>query len=98
MTIILKLIWPYLRRYMTHHGADYAADFLQARRERRLQQAEPEAPETSSPGDTELEILECPPSSSNPFLASDAFWYTLSGILLGSVVSIVTIALAKRSD
>jgi hypothetical protein len=105
MTIILRLIWPYLLRHLMNQGAGYTANYLQARRERR--ETLPEPPEDFETYLEEIteevdelpvsEILICP-SDSKPFLASDAFWFTLSGILLGSVVSIVLTRIFRPGD
>lgn len=105
MTIILRLIWPYLLRYLMNQGAGYTANYLQARRERRetlpelpedfeayLEEIAEEADELPEP-----EVVICP-SDSKPFLAGDAFWFTLSGILLGSVVSIVLTRIFRQGD
>jgi hypothetical protein len=96
---ILKIAWPYLQGFLTKRAAEYAADYLQTRREQRLQEyAEQETSETSSlqeaGGDSAIEILEAPPPDS--FLSSDAFWFTLSGMLLGIALSVVAYILKRE--
>jgi hypothetical protein len=97
---ILKTAWPYLQGFLTKRAAEYAADYLQTRREQRLlEHAEQEISETSSlqeaGDDSVIEIWEAPPPHS--FLPSDAFWFTLSGILLGIALSVLAYIL-KRED
>jgi hypothetical protein len=97
---IFKIAWPYLQRFLTKRAAEYAADYLQARREQRLREdAAQESDETSSlqevEDDTVIVVLEAPRPHS--FLSSDAFWFTLSGILLGFALSVVAYIL-KRAD
>jgi hypothetical protein len=100
---ILKLVWPYLQRDLTRRAAEYAAAYLQARREQRL--PPPESSVTSPP--VEVEVLAEPEvepdvvwtepleasddalAAPTPFLASNTFWYTLSGIALGTAFSLI---------
>jgi len=83
-------------------GSEYAASYLETRRQRRLGIGQ----ETDIP-DRDDEILPvadeyvdssvqivCVPSSPS-FFNSDAFWFTLSGISLGIAISIVA-AIIKR--
>lgn len=103
MFIVLRMIWPYLLRYLMNRGAEYTAGYLQARHMRRLQQTvEPEIPETFSPQEAEIppapEIPVRLPPPPTPFLAGDVFWYTLSGILLGSALSIIVAVLVRKTD
>ena len=97
---ILKIAWPNLQRFLTKRAAEYAADYLQTRREQRLlEHAEQELAETlplqEVGGDSVTEILES--KSLDGFWSSDAFWFTLSGILLGIVLSVVVYIL-KTTD
>ena len=67
-TTILKIAWPYLQRFLTKRAAEYAADYLQTRREQRLmKRASQEATETSLLEETEtdstIEILAGSPTS-----------------------------------
>jgi len=84
-------------------GSEYAASYLEARRQQRLGIGQ----ETDIP-DRDDEILPvaneyvnspvqivCVPFSPS-FFNSDAFWFTLSGITLGIALSIVT-AIIKRA-
>ena len=104
MFILLRLIWPYLSRYLMNRGAEYAANYLRIRREYRLQQSPaPEVPaEVLSSPNSEVaansDHLVCTPSPSPPFLASNAFWYTLSGIFLGSALSLIVTYLVRPED
>ena len=97
---ILKIAWPYLQRFLTKRAVEYAADYLQTRREQRLwEYAEQESSETSSlqevGDDSAIEVLETPLPTG--FLSSDAFWFTLSGMLLGIALSVVAYIL-RRTD
>jgi hypothetical protein len=103
MTVILRLIWPYLARFLMNRGAEYTANYLQTRRERRsMQQTEPEIAASLPPQAVEEPVLSpeilYPPSTSARFLVSDAFWFTMSGILLGSAFSIIVAYLFKKVD
>jgi len=96
---ILKIIWPYLQRYLTQRAARYTAAYLQARREQRVQQAEQESgeallfeePESSQAADVPVS----PPVQS--FLAGNTFWYGMAGILLGSAFGVI-VTLIRRED
>jgi hypothetical protein len=97
---IFKTAWPYLQRFLTKRAVEYAADYLQTRREQRLlEYAEQETNETSSlqeaGDDSAIEILEAPPPTG--FLSSDTFWFTLSGMLLGIALGVVAYIL-RRTD
>jgi hypothetical protein len=103
MTAILKLIWPYLARFLMNRGAEYTADYLQTRREQRsMPQSEPEIAESLPPQAIEEPVLSpetvYPSPTSDRFLVSDAFWFTMSGILLGSAFSIIVAYLVKKVD
>jgi hypothetical protein len=96
---ILKMAWPQLQGFLTKRAAEYAADYLQTRREQRLREdAEQEIDGTSSLQEVEddpvIVVLEAPRPHS--FWSSDAFWFTLSGILLGFVLSIVAYVLIRE--
>jgi hypothetical protein len=104
---IFRIIWPYLFRYITNQGSEYAANYLQTRREQREQQTE--EPEVLEPltieevepisqieSMEELRELICPPPKR--FLSSDAFWFILSGISLGVAFSLIVAYLFKRND
>ena len=104
MLIILKLMWPYVLRYLMNRGAAYAASYLQLRRQGRLQHpVEPEEVlEAFFPQEAEIapapEIPVCLPPPPPRFLASDAFWYTLSGLFLGTAISIIVAYLVKSTS
>jgi len=81
---ILKIIQPYLIRYLAKRTADY----LEERRQRRLNPPE-EKPPVSAP-----EPRAYPPPQA---LASsgEAFWYTMSGVLLGSAFGFILAYLTR---
>ena len=103
---IFRLIWPYLQRLLAKQTAEY----LQKRREQRLQAhggkesittllAE-QAHAIVSPlaqKSGQVERLECPPAQSR-FATVDAVWFTLSGVLLGSAISLILAQLFQRED
>ena len=85
LTTILRFIWPYLQRDLSQRAAQSAADYLQARRERRLTQQAIVIPMDDSP----------PPVS---FLSSNTFWYGLSGLLLGTAFSLIATLIFKKNE
>lgn len=93
--IVIRMVWPYVMRYL----AQYAADFLQNRREPRQADpaAEPESVEPTAP-------VECPPCPPCPVIKETAGadaaetapagsnskgWFALSGILLGAAFGLM---------
>jgi hypothetical protein len=84
---IFKIIQPYLLRYV----AKYAAERLEARRQRRLEHSQNEMP-SLAPEPVEVA------SAQNSLSARDAFWYTMSGILLGSVVGVGLAHILREED
>jgi hypothetical protein len=103
---IFRLIWPYLQRLLAKRTAEY----LQKRREQRLQArggkestatllAE-QAHAIVSPLAQKLgqvEQLEYPPAQSR-FAIVDAVWFTLSGVLLGSAISLILARVFLREE
>jgi len=87
---ILRLLWPYLGRYV----ANYAADFLGQRRARRLQAAvEPEAAAGCPP---------CPPCPPEETAATEnsthnTLWYTASGLVLGGAFGLIAYIFIRDS-
>ncbi len=88
---ILRLIWPYLLRYM----AGQTAGYLQKQRDRRLgvvdeQEARgdcppcPPCPPTEAPTTTETD-----PATPVETSSSSPIWYSLAGVLLGCALSII---------
>jgi hypothetical protein len=98
-TTFLRIVRPYLQRFLTKRAAEYAADYLQARREQRLMdQAEQQVTETALSNElATTSTVESSPTSAS-FLASDPFWFTLSGILLGTALSVIVALLLKQHD
>jgi hypothetical protein len=100
-TTLLKTIWPYVQRYLTRRAAEYAAAYVQTRREQRLSPpefSEPVPPvEVLVKEEVEPDVLWAEPieaagdtfSSPIPFWASNTFWYTLSGVALGTAFSLI---------
>lgn len=98
---VLRLIWPYVLRYVTSYGADY----LQKRRERRLGLVvDAERPENCPP------CPPCPPTDSpesvetDPYPAavqasrSNPIWYALSGLVLGCAFSVIIYIVVQDED
>ncbi len=102
MFVVLRLIWPYLLRYVMNQGAERTANYLQARRERWSQRTtDPQEIETvlehyEETGELPLDEI-CPPAPEPTFFAVEAFWFTLSGIFLGAALSII-VTILKRED
>ena len=102
MSKLMLLIWPFVFRFLMNQGSEYAASYLEARRQRRFgieQTGVPEDEEkiylmADEPLDVPLQVCASPISPS--FFNSDAFWFTLSGITLGIAISIV-VAIIKRA-
>lgn len=89
---LFRIIWPFIRSYVTKKAAEHTADFLQKRRERRLKPANGvEEPAAQEPA------LTCPPSSGN-FSTADAVWYTLSGVVLGSALGFILTQIFRQED
>jgi hypothetical protein len=87
---IFKLALPFLQRYFSGKTADYAADYLNRRRERRLR-----PPEEDRTSDEEAaEVPHCPQAYS----AADMFWFTLSGVVLGGALGMMLAQLAKQEE
>lgn len=103
---IFRLIWPYLQRLLAKRTAEY----LQKRREQRLQaqggkestatllaeQAHAIVSPLAQKSD-QVKRLEYPPAQSR-FATVDAVWFTLSGVLLGSAISLILAQLFQRED
>lgn len=103
---IFRLVWPQLQRILAQRVADY----LQQRREQRLQQRTgKESTETllveqalaaleplvqpQEPG----EPIECPPVQPG-FSPANAVWYTVSGVVLGSAISLILVSVFRREE
>lgn len=83
---LLRLVWPYILRYLAKHGADY----LEKRREQKrlLKRAQAEA---VVPPD--VAAIEGPPP---PQTAPRPIWYVLAGVLLGSAISLMLVKLLRE--
>lgn len=92
--IVLMLVWPYLRRYLFNRAADQVAGVLNRHRSRRLQVEEEPAEMPST------EMAECPPCPPTlvGYSSSDLFWFTMSGVLLGSALGVLLSYLARQED
>ncbi len=90
---ILRLMWPYLQRYLAKQSADY----LKKRRQQKRQLKEEEtrlaelAQNLSSASSTERGEYPSP-----KLLTADAVWYTLAGILLGSAVAVIVVNILRE--
>ena len=86
VSMLLKLAWPYLMRFATSQAANY----LEQRREQRVQAKE-----------QQNNLAECPPyppaseTNSEDEQATGFFWYGLSGLLLGGAFSIMLYVLLQ---
>jgi hypothetical protein len=103
---VFRLLWPYLQRA----SAKYAADYLQQRREQRLQQQSGQESTATLLAEQAMialsplvqpkrmvEPVECPPVQTH-FLLVNAVWYTLSGVLLGSAIGLMLSQIFRRED
>jgi len=90
----ILLLWPIIRLLLLKRVAGYTADFLNRRREQRLNPQE-EAPHFSSEA-TEA-CPPCPPSHLG-YAPTDIFWFTLSGVFLGSALGVLFSYLARPEE
>ena len=94
---ILKLLWPHVQRLL----AQQAADYLQQRREHRLNPpqaaSEPIDSSVAEESVTQADVLECPPAPTG-LSSRNAVWYTLSGVVLGSVIGLILAQIFRRED
>ncbi|MCK6627927.1 MAG: hypothetical protein L6R45_22460 [Anaerolineae bacterium] len=80
---ILRLVWPYILRYLAKHGAVY----LEKRREqKRLRKAAPAEAVVVPPDSPDVAVVEYPPL---PQAAPRPIWYVLAGVLLGSAIGLM---------
>ncbi len=75
-TTLLRLAWPYLMRFL----AGQAADYLERRREQKQTE--------SDRGDSNVQNPSSPPIQAQ-VSTGNAIWYSLSGVLLGSALSLM---------
>ncbi len=93
-TTVLKIGLPYLQRFL----ASQAAEYLQKRREQRLNAPEDELPS--------VECSPCPPSSQMETAitaevepsSSSTMWFAMSGILLGGAFSVMLYVILRDTN
>lgn len=103
---IFRLLWPYLQRRL----AKLVAEYLQKRREERLQAREGKE-STATLLTEQAHAIVSPlaqksaqvvPSAAPPTKAGlarvDAVWFTLSGVLLGGAISLILAQLFLREE
>ena len=98
LNIFFLLLWPIIRRTLikriSEYGAGHAADYLNQRRARRLGLLD-ESDQVS------IEDREgcppCPPSQIG-YAPTDVFWFTLSGVFLGSALGVLLSYLVRQED
>jgi hypothetical protein len=77
-----------------NQGSEQVASYLEGRRQRRLGIVQEtgvlEEDDTTLTADEDQAQIFCTPLPPPSFFNSDAFWFTLSGIVLGVAISIVT--------
>jgi hypothetical protein len=88
--LLLLLLWPIMRRLLLKRGSEYVADFLNRRREQRLNP--PEEPSGISSDET----AGCPAHIG--YGPTDIVWFTLSGVLLGSALGVLVSYLARPEE
>jgi hypothetical protein len=86
-SLILKLAWPYLQRYLAQKTAGY----LQDRRTRRLKETvEEKVEEVVSDYLPPAEIV-----TDAPRFAANTVWFSLAGLLLGGAFGLIVYLLYK---
>jgi hypothetical protein len=79
---ILRIMWPYILRYLANRSTEY----LDHRREQRRQHNQAAA---------ETELAEYHPAQ---FSQADAVWYTLGGVLLGSALGLILAIMLREES
>jgi len=97
-SIFFLLLWPIIRRLLVKrisgYTAGYAADYLNRRREQRLHPQEELA---------QISLAEregcppCPPAQIG-YAPTDVFWFTLSGVFLGSALGVLVSYLIRQEE
>ena len=86
-SLILKLAWPYLQRYLANKTAGY----LQDRRTRRLSQAvEEKVEEVVSDYLPPAEIV-----TDRSHSGANTLWFTMAGLLLGGAFGLIVYLLYR---
>jgi hypothetical protein len=105
---LFNIARPFIQSAVTKRAAEQAANYLNQRREQRLQPqpaAEPEAPADIPVNVEEVaELPACVPvepvvvyrSESVGFSGSDVFWFTLSGFFFGGAIGIVVAYVTRK--
>ncbi|MEW5961766.1 MAG: hypothetical protein AB1801_28945, partial [Chloroflexota bacterium] len=86
---VLKIAQPMVQRYLTGRAAQYAADYLNRRRALRQQPAE------EITADLAGAIVPAPKTG---YARGDVFWFTLSGVVLGSALGIMLARLVRPEE
>lgn len=86
---LLRLVWPYILRYLAKHGAVYLEKRREQKRLLKATQAEAAAP----PDSPDVAAIEGPPL---PQTAPPPIWYVLAGVLLGSAISLMLVKLLRE--
>ena len=98
LNIFFLLLWPIVRRFLvkriSEHTAGFAADFLNRRREQRLNPQE--EPVQISSAEREG-CPPCPPAQIG-YAPTDVFWFTLSGVFLGSALGVLVSYLIRQEE
>jgi hypothetical protein len=98
LNIFFLLLWPIIRRILvkriSEYTAGYAADYLNLRREQRLHPQE--EPTQISPAESEG-CPPCPPTQIG-YAPTDVFWFTLSGVFLGSALGVLVSYLIRQEE
>lgn len=88
---ILRIIWPYVLRYLAERSTDY----LDQRRERKRQHGQAiHNPAENATAPQEVEFV--PSVSPGRLSTTNAVWYTLSGVLLGSAIGLMLAAMFRE--
>ena len=90
--IILRLFWPFLQRY----AAGRIADYLQARKERRL--AKMKQPVSATIDQVAAKFSRPVAQLSPSWLTNNPVWFMLSGMLLGSALTFALTRLIEPGE
>lgn len=98
LNIFYLLLWPIIRRVLlkriSEYGAGHVADYFNRRRARRLG-LEEEPGQISAVG--REKCPPCPPSHIG-YAPTDVFWFTLSGVFLGSALGVLLSYLVRQEE
>ena len=89
---IFKIAQPFLQRFVINWAFEYAAHYLNLRREQRLHPNEERLPAVEA-------VVEKPvPVRPGHYSSKDVVWFTLAGMLLGSILGVMLSYLSQRED